>query len=341
MRAAAIDRFGPPRVLTLHTLPAPAPQAREVLIALSGAGVGSWDAEVRSGSWWPGGRPTFPLVLGTDGAGIVVARGARVRNFRVGDRVWATSTSAKGGFYAECVAVDARHAGHVPRHLDLLHAAATVATGLTAVRGIDDILRVRSRETVLVYGASGAVGSLALQFAKRRRARVLAAVRGRRASLLVRRLGADAVIDTLSRDVQVQLRRLAPRGIDAVLALAGGEALERCLRFVRPGGRVAFPYGVEPEPRRRRGVRLRAYNAKTGPRDFARLKRAATEARLRVPIAGTYPLAQAARAHARLERGHVLGRIVIRIGGRRPRLTRRQDASDVWLESRRRLKRSP
>lgn len=319
MKAAAIERFGPPRVLTLQALPVPAPGAREVLIALAGAGIGSWDAEVRSGSWWPGGRPKFPLVLGTDGAGIVVARGATVRRFRIGDRVWATSTSAKGGFYAEYAAVDARHAGHVPRRLDLLHAAAAVATGLTAIRGIDDILRVRPRETVLVFGASGAVGSLAVQFARRRRARVLAAVRGRRAGALVRRLGADAVIDTLAKDIAERLPGLAPHGIDAVLALAGGEALDRCLRFVRPGGRVAFPYGVEPEPLRRRGVRLRAYNAETGPREFALLERAATEARLRVPIAGIYPLAQAARAHARLERGHVLGRIVLRIGGQRPR----------------------
>jgi NADPH:quinone reductase-like Zn-dependent oxidoreductase len=76
---------------------------------------------------------------------------------------------------------------------------------------------------------------------------------------------------------------------------------------------VAYPTGVEPEPRRRRKVRLLAYNAVSGPREFARLERAVAEARLRVPIALVYPLAQAAKAHARLERGHVLGRIVLRI----------------------------
>jgi NADPH:quinone reductase-like Zn-dependent oxidoreductase len=166
---------------------------------------------------------------------------------------------------------------------------------------------------VLIFGASGAVGTLAVQFAKRRRARVLAAVRGRQATALVRRLGADAVIDTQRSDALDQLRELAPNGIDAVLALAGGEALERCLSFVRTGGgRVVYPDGVEPEPRRRRGVRLRVYDAVAGPREFARLERAAVEARLRVPIARVNPLAQAANAHARLERGHVLGRIVLR-----------------------------
>ena len=313
MKAAAIGRFGPPQVLTLHSLPTPKPGPREVLIALDAAGVGGWDAKLRDGSWWPGGRPKFPLVLGTDGAGIVVAKDARVRRFRVGDRVWATSTSRKGGLYAEYAAVDARHVGHVPRRLDLPHAAAAAATGLTALQGVDDLLRLRPRETVLIFGASGAVGTLAVQFAKRRRARVLATVRGRRAAALVRRLGADAVIDTRSGDASERLRELAPNGIDAALALAGGDALERCLRFVRTGGRVAYPNGVEPEPRPRRGVRFRTYNAVSGPDEFGRLERAVAEARLRVPIAAVYPLAQAAKAHARLERGHILGRIVLRI----------------------------
>jgi NADPH:quinone reductase-like Zn-dependent oxidoreductase len=166
---------------------------------------------------------------------------------------------------------------------------------------------------LLIFGASGAVGTLAVQFAKRRRARVLATARGGGAAAFVRRLGADAVIDLRSRNALERLHALAPGGIDAALVLAGGGALERCLSLVRAGGRVAYPTGVEPEPRRRRKVRLLAYNAVSGPREFARLERAVAEARLRVPIALVYPLAQAAKAHARLERGHVLGRIVLRI----------------------------
>ena len=123
------------------------------------------------------------------------------------------------------------------------------------------------------------------------------------------------MIDIRSRNAPDRLRELAPGGIDAALVLAGGDALERCLGLVRAGGRVAYPDGVEPEPRRRRKVRLLTYNAVGGPREFARLERAVAEARLRVPIAAAYPLAQAAKAHARLERGHVLGRIVLRIRG--------------------------
>ena len=90
MRAAAIDRFGGPEELTIHTLPLSAVDMGEVFIALAVAGVGSWDAEMRAG-WYPGGRPRFPLVLGTDGAGKVAAVGPRVRRLKVGDPVYSYS----------------------------------------------------------------------------------------------------------------------------------------------------------------------------------------------------------------------------------------------------------
>src|ERR1700680_1236116 len=137
MKAAAIDRFGPPQVLTLHTFPVPEPGPSEILIAIHAAGVGVWDASVRDGSWRPYKHLQFPLILGTDGAGIVVSKGSRVRRFDMGDRVWAYHyANPKGGFYAEYVAVDAQHAGLVPKHLDLLQAGAGATTGLTALQGI-------------------------------------------------------------------------------------------------------------------------------------------------------------------------------------------------------------
>ena len=313
MKAAAIDRFGPPEVLKLKVLPVPEVGPGEVLIALHAAGVGSWDAEIRGGAWTEG-RPGFPLVLGTDGAGVVVAKGARVRRFALGDRVWAYEYGkAKGGFYAEYVAVNAEHVGAAPEQLDALRAGAAAVTGLTALQGIDDRLRVRRGQSVLIYGASGAVGTLAVQFAVRQRAHVIGTASGRDGRRLVVQLGADAVVDARRDDAVEQVRALAPDGLDAVLALAGGDALERMLELVRKGGRVAYPNGVEPEPRRRRGVEVLAYDAAVGRREFAHLARAVREARLQVPIAKVYPLARAADAHARIEQGHVLGRIALRI----------------------------
>jgi NADPH:quinone reductase len=317
MRAIAIDRFGTPDVLKLHVLPVPEVGPSEILIAIHTAGVGSWDADIRGG-WWPGERrPTFPLVLGTDGSGTVVAVGSKVRRLSVGDTVYAYSfPNTKGGFYAEYVVVDAENVGRPPEMLSLKEAGAVATVGLTALQGIDDTLHVTRGENVVVHGASGGVGSLALQFAKMRGARVLATASGRDGIALVRRLGADAAADARRDDLKAAAFAFAPEGVDAVLALAGGTSLTRLLDAVRRRGRVAFPNGIVPAPRKRAGVSVKAYDSSPGVRQFERLGRAIEAARLKVPIATAYPLAQAAKAQARIQKGHVLGKIVLRVRGR-------------------------
>jgi NADPH:quinone reductase-like Zn-dependent oxidoreductase len=311
MRAVAIERFGGPEVLALRELPVPRPKPHEVLIRLHTAGVGEWDAWHRQGGDAPE-KPRFPMVLGTDGAGTIAARGARVRRFNEGDEVYAYDYE-KRGFYAEYVAVTASHAGHVPATLDLGRAGAVACIGLTALQGIEDALGVRSGDNVLIHGASGGVGHLALQFAKLRRARVIATASGDDGVALVRSLGADEAIDGKKEDIAAAARRFAPHGIDAVLALIGGASLERCLHALREGGRLAWPNGVEPEPQKRSGIDFIAYDGVAGVREFARLNRAVEAAQLKVHIGAEFPLAEAGRAHERIAAGHVLGKIVLRV----------------------------
>lgn len=312
MKAAAIDRFGPPSVLKLHEIPTPEPEPDQILIAVHTAGVGGWDAEMRQGSWGPPGGARFPKVLGLDGAGIVVAKGSRVRRFAVGDRVWGYD-SDHAGFFAQYIALDADHAGRVPKRMSLRAAGTAAVTALTALQGVADNAEVRRGQTVLVFGATGAVGTMAVQFAAKRGARVIATATGRKATKLVRSLGARVAIDARSRDSVDDLRAAAPDGIDVVLAFAGGRGLERLLDLVARGGRVVYPNGVEPEPQRRSGVRMRAYDAQGGASELARLARAAEQVRLKVPIDASYPLARAADAHRRVEHGHVLGRVVLAV----------------------------
>jgi NADPH:quinone reductase-like Zn-dependent oxidoreductase len=313
MRAAAIDSFGPPDVLTIHTLPVPKPGPHEVLIEIHGAGVGVWDAEARRGAY-ADGTERFPMVLGTDGAGTVVGAGRDVGRFRLEEAVWAYEfANPKGGFYAEYVAVHEDHAGRAPKELSLVEAGAAAVTGLTALQGIDDHLELRSRETILIFGATGAVGTLAVQFARRRDARVIATATTSGGERAIRDVGAEHVFNPRAEDAAARLRALAPHGLNAALALAGGEALERCLDQVVAGGRIAYPNGVTPEPRKRANVRLIAYDAVAGPAEFERLNRAVADAHLRVVIAKEYRLEETAQAHARLEQGHVIGRIVLRV----------------------------
>jgi NADPH:quinone reductase-like Zn-dependent oxidoreductase len=313
MRASAIDRVGPASALTLHELPLPKVGAHDVLIAVDTVGVGSWEPSMRAGEWGVEDSH-FPLVLGSDGSGTVVARGARARRLRVGDRVYAFEFGEKkSGFDAEYVAVTESHAARIPKDLDLLHAGAAPAIALTAVQGIDDALHVKRGERIAIVGASGNVGMLALQFAKARRASVLAIASGRDGVAFARRLGADIVIDGKRADIAKTIHEFAPDGLDAALGLVGGRVLTACIDAVRPGGRVAYPNGIEPAPRRRRGIRFISYDAKAGTNEFSRLNRAMTDAEIDVPIAKEFPLAKAADAHRRVEKGHLLGRVVLRV----------------------------
>src|SRR6185503_160689 len=130
--------------------------------------------------------------LGTDGSGVVAAVGSRVRRFKPGDQVYGYSwMNPKGGFYAEYVAIDADKVAPIPRPLDLKRAGAVPVIGLTALQGIDDALHLKRGENVIVHGASGGVGTMALQFAKLRGARVLATATGKDGAATVRRIGAD------------------------------------------------------------------------------------------------------------------------------------------------------
>ncbi|HEY9226795.1 MAG TPA: alcohol dehydrogenase catalytic domain-containing protein, partial [Gemmatimonadaceae bacterium] len=162
MRAAALDRVGPASVLTPHKLPLPKVGASDVLIAVDTAGVGTWEPNLRSGEWRVG-KSHFPLVLGSDGSGTVVARGSRVRRLRVGDKVYAYNFAGrKGGFDAEFVAVPDKSAARIPRRLDLLHAGAAPAVALTALQGIEDALAIKRNERLVIVGASGNVGMFAI-----------------------------------------------------------------------------------------------------------------------------------------------------------------------------------
>jgi NADPH2:quinone reductase len=312
MQAVAIDSPGEAGALRLHTLPVPTPAAGELLIALHVAGVGIWDVEIRR-------HPTYlknsrlPLVLGTDGAGTVAALGAGVRGFRVGDEVYSYSwDNPQGGFYAEYVAVPAERVGHMPGGFSMLQAGAIGTTALTALQGIDDALHMKAGETLIIHGAAGGVGTLAVQFAKLRGARVLATVSGEDEIALVKSLGADAVVDGRHGDIGAAAREFAPGGIDAVLALAGGEALESCIGTLKKEGRLAYPNGVKP-PAPHPGITPVHYDAVPGPREFERLNAAISAAKLVVPIAAQYPLAEAAQAQRRLEAGHVPGKVVLQI----------------------------
>lgn len=315
MRAVAIDRFGGPEVLKVQTVPVPDLGLGEVLVRVEIAGVGEWDPFEREGGYAEmlGIEPSFPYVLGSEGAGVVAAVGEQVECFQVGDRVYAAGfLNPKGGFYAEYAVVDAGLVSHIPDRLTVEQAGVMPGVGLTALRGLDDTLALEPGESVMIFGASGGIGHVAVQFAKRMGARVLAVASGKDGLELAERLGADVTVNGREDDVLAAVRKLAPEGLDAALATAGGEVADQALKGVREGGRVAFPNGVQPEPQSRTGVRLSAYNGDPDAEIIGRLNPLIEAGPFEVHVARTFPLEQVAEAHRALDE-HYLGKLALRI----------------------------
>jgi NADPH:quinone reductase len=319
MKAIALDRFGGIETMKLQTLPVPEVGPDEVLIRIERAGVGKWDPFEREGGFAQlfGIEPKFPYVLGSDGAGIVAAVGEHVKGFAPGDRVYAFSlVNPKGGFYAEYAAVKADDVSPIPAKLTTEQAGAMPVDAMTALRGLDDTLGLKPGESVMIFGAGGGIGHLAVQLAKRMGGRVLAVASGSDGVALAKKLGADAVVDGRKDDIAAAARQFAPDGLDAALLTAGGSAADKALTAIHAGGRVAYPNGVEPIPNPPSGVEAKAYDGMPDPQAIEKLNRLiespggpGTDA-FEVHIARSFPLDQAAEAHRALEE-HYLGKLVL------------------------------
>src|SRR4030095_6248776 len=194
MRAVALDKFGGPETLKVQNLPIPQIEAQEVLIRVEAAGVGAWDPFEREGGFVEitGIKPSFPYVLGTDGAGTIASVGKDVGRFKEGDRVYAAElANPKGGFYAQYAAVKVDNASSIPGHLSIEQAAVLPTDALTALTGLEKVLELKSGESLMVFGASGGIGHLALQLAKGLGAKVFAIASGDGGGEFCKKLGAD------------------------------------------------------------------------------------------------------------------------------------------------------
>jgi NADPH:quinone reductase-like Zn-dependent oxidoreductase len=315
MQAVALDEFGGPDALKIQNLPVPQIEANEVLIRVEAAGVGAWDPYEREGRFVEimGIKPTFPYVLGTDGAGTIAAVGKDVNRFKEGDRVYAAElANPKGGFYAQYAAVKADNTSLIPGDLSTEQAAVLLTDGLTALTGLEKVLGLKSGESLMVIGASGGIGHLAIQLAKRLGAKVFAVASGDDGVELAKNLGANSVVDGRGDNVLNAAKEFAPNGIDAALVTAGGEPTDEALSAIRQGGRIAYPHGVMPEPTARDGIAVEAYDGETSPALIARLNALIDSGPFEVHVDKTFRLEEASKAHQALAEHH-LGKLALRI----------------------------
>ena len=313
MRAVAIDQFGGIDKMKPRKMPVPEVAADEVLVRVDTAGVGVWDPFEREGGFAKefGMHANFPLVLGSDGAGTIEEVGDQVHNLKRGDRIYGINLmSPKGGFYAEYTAVKASNAAVIPQVLSTRDAGVLAVDGVTALDGLDKTLRLKAGESILILGASGGIGHLAVQLAKRMKARVLAVASGQDGVEFVKQLGADKVIDGHREDILKAAHEFAPKGLDAALLTAGGKAAEQAIAALREGGRAAYPNGVEDVPQARKGVTVTSYNGEPDPKTFAKLNELIDGGPFEVHIARTFKLEDAAEAQRALET-HYLGKLAL------------------------------
>jgi len=313
MQAVTIDKYGGKEVLKVNKVPAPEPGPGEVLIKVQAAGVGVWDEKLREGAMKEMFPLKFPVVLGADGTGSVEAVGPGVRHFKVGDKVYGNGfMNPKGGFFAEYVALPEQLVAPTPKGLSPVEAAALAIPGLTALQGVDGVLKIKSGDSLLVFGV-GSVGHLAIQLAKRLKARVIAVASADDGVALAKEAGADEAVNSSTGDVAATIRRFAPAGLSAVLATVNGKGLDEAIAAIRHGGKVAYPTGVTPEPKGRAGVEAVRFNAESDRASFDRLNALIGSGPFKVRVAQTFPLSDVVAAHAAMQRHH-LGRMALKIG---------------------------
>jgi NADPH:quinone reductase-like Zn-dependent oxidoreductase len=331
MKAIRLYEFGGPDVLRYEDVPLPKVQAGEVLVRVHAVGVNPPDWYLRDGFKIlpPEWRPPLPLPIipGTDVSGVVAAVAPDVQGLSVGDEVFGMLRfpSAVGAAYAEYVTAPASDLARKPAGIDHAHAAGTPMAGLTAWQYLIELghdhpnplqatqhrpVPLGAGTTVLINGAAGGVGHLAVQLAKWKAARVIAVASGAHESFL-RALGADEFIDyTKGRPEEVA------RDVDLVLDAVGGPPTGRFLRTLKRGGALhpVFSLGyADTGEAARLGVTVSATQVRSNGPQLAELGRLLDAGTVRVAIDSTFPLVDAREAHERAARGHIQGKIVLTV----------------------------
>ncbi len=319
MRAAVIEAYGGTDRFALREVPEPRqPGTGELLVRVRAAGVNPMDAKVRSGKFRLLVHERFPLVLGTDFAGVVEAVGPEVADFEPGDRVFGSAQRIGRGSYAERTLAKSHQVAPIPDRLSFAEAAALPCAGCTALQALRDLGEVQSAERVMIHGAAGGVGHFAVQIARLLGARATGTASAANLEFLSN-LGAERAIDYHEVDFTLEDESYA-----MVFDVVGKRSFPACLPVLaddggvyvttRPGPSILFWWAVTAL-RSRIGPQQRArwINVRTKDSDLAELATWADRGLLAPVIEEVIPLAEVWRAHERIDDGHVRGKLVLEI----------------------------
>jgi NADPH2:quinone reductase len=248
MKAAYITKTGPPEVITYGNLPAPKPGPTECLIKVVAVDVNPIDTYVRSGMI--PAKLNFPFILGRDLAGQVIEAGAQVKQFKPGDRVWATNQGFAGrlGTFSEFAAVDESWLHPTPTNVKDEDIVALSLVGLTAHLGLFRDAKLKTGELLFVNGGSGGVGSAVVQMGKIAGARVITTAGNDEKAELCRKLGADLAINYKTQDVDAAIKAFAPEGVNVWWETLREPNFERTVPLLALRGRMVLMAGREAKP---------------------------------------------------------------------------------------------
>ncbi len=300
MKAILVSQYGGPEVLKLGDSPDPSPGPDEVLVRVAAASINPFDLKQRSGEAKAFAPINFPGILGVDVAGTVISCGPDVKGFSAGDRVFGLA----GNTYAELCVAKAASLAKIPAGLDLVAAAALPLVITTGYQLIANGASVQRGQSVLVTGALGSVGRVAVFTAKSRGATVIAGVRKKQLDQAAA-LGADGVVAVDDQEAVAGLPML-----DAVADAVNGATAELLIGKVKAGGIFASVLGAPQNAAKYASVKVIPVYAQADPKALLELAQAVVEGKLTIPIAAKKPLKDAAEAHALVAKG-VNGKVLL------------------------------
>ncbi len=305
MKAAYIEQYGGPEVLKVGDLPDPSPAPGQIVVDTVAASVNGADWKVCAGEY---NHPSFPVILGRDFSGVVSAVGADVKDLKVGDEVFGVLEAGRDGTYCEKIAIGAAIVARKPAALSHVDATALALTGLTAIRAIEDSIKLKAGETILIQGGAGGVASFAIQLAKHIGARVITTASAGNLAWM-RELGADQAIDYNATDF-----RKVVSNIDAVFDTVGGDVAMQSFAVLKPGGRAAFiASGAQaPKPDRSDVIALRPAVGRDRPA-LERIAELLRTGAIKTPPVKLFKLSDAVEAVGISKTRHLKGKLVFKL----------------------------
>ena len=305
MKAGRIHQFGPPDAIVTDEIPRPTPREGELVVRVSAAGVGPWDALIRAGKSVV--QLSLPIILGSDLAGVVDSVGTGVTQLKPGDEVFGVTNKQFCGAYAEYAVASAEMVAAKPESLSFVEAASVPVVAVTAYQMLFDYAQMKAGQSVLIHGAAGNVGAYAVQLAKQADLKVVATA-GPADLDYVRGLGAEIVVNYKTTKFED-----AVPPVDAVLDLVGGETQNRSFRVLKPGGILVSVVSPPPRPAGFRSVFFLVDVTTTRLRTLAGLF---DSRKLTAEVGSVLPLEDARRAHEMLAGApHKRGKIVLTMHG--------------------------